>query len=148
MFKSRNSTMAKSSSEINSPDKLNRIVEGTVIEGEIKADSNIRIDGKVIGRVLTSGKLVVGPKGLVQGNIDCKNADVEGTIEGEIKVHELLTLKSTAKLHGDITTSKLSIEPGADFSGTCSMGASVKEISHSKLNGEEHQESRQKEKTA
>jgi cytoskeletal protein CcmA (bactofilin family) len=136
--------MSKSTNEINSPDKLNRIVEGTTIEGEIRAESNIRVDGKVKGLIQSSGRLVVGPKGFIQGRIECQNADVEGVIEGEIKVSELLTLKSTAKLHGDISTAKLAIEPGADFSGTCSMGASVKEIAGNK----QEKDYRQKEKTA
>ena len=126
MFKG-NQTSA-SNVNMNSPERLNRIVEGTAIEGEINSESNIRIDGTVIGTITTKGRLVVGPKGTIKGDIVCQNADIEGSIDGVIKVEELLSLKSTAKLHGDIITGKLSIEPGAEFTGTCGMGGKVKTI--------------------
>ena len=124
MFKGNKETMAVGN--VNSPDKLNRIVEGTSIEGEIISEGNIRIDGKVKGTVSTKGRLVIGSEGNIEGNVICCNADVEGALVGTIKVSELLTLKSTAKLQGDIVTSKLSIEPGAVFGGTCNMGGIVK----------------------
>lgn len=126
MFKGNKETMGVGN--VNSPDKLNRIVEGTSIEGEIISEGNIRIDGKVKGTVSTKGRLVIGPEGNIEGNVICCNADIEGVLVGTIKVSELLTLKSTAKLQGDIVTSKLSIEPGAVFGGTCSMGGIVKDM--------------------
>ena len=116
---------------LNSPEKLNRIVEGTSIEGEIISEGNIRIDGKVKGTVSTKGRLVIGPKGNIEGDIICSNADIEGNLIGTIKVNEWLTVKSTAKLQGDIVTSKLAIEPGAVFGGTCSMGGIVKDMAPS-----------------
>ena len=113
---------------INSPDRLNRIVEGTVIEGQINSESNIRIDGFLKGTINTKGRLVLGPEGKIEGDITCTNADIEGTLDGTINVKELLTLKSSAKLQGDISTNKLSIEPGAVFSGSCSMGGVLKNM--------------------
>ncbi len=107
-----------------SPERLNRIVEGTSIEGEMKCDSNVRIDGKIKGTVETKGRLVIGPSGLVEGDVICNNGDIEGKVEGRVKVQELLSLKSTAKLNGDIYTKKLAIEPGAEFTGSCNMDAS------------------------
>lgn len=135
MFKGNSNTMA--TNNLNSPDKLNRIVEGTSIEGEIISEGNIRIDGKVKGIVSTKGRLVIGPKGNIEGNIICSNADIEGVLVGTIKVNELLTLKSTAKLQGDITTSKLAIEPGAVFGGSCNMGGVVKDMSASTENSKQ-----------
>ena len=72
----------------------------------------------------------------IDGNIYCKNADIEGKLNGIIEVDELLSLKSTAKLQGEISTNKLSIEPGAIFSGNCKMGAVLKDLSNNeeKLN--------------
>ncbi len=113
--------------DINAPERLNRIVDGTVIEGKIISQSNIRIDGTVNGTIETKGRLVVGPKGKIKGDIVCSNAEVEGTIEGQIKVNELLSLRTTAKILGDIYTNKLAIEPGATFTGSCNMGGSVKQ---------------------
>ena len=129
MFKANaNNNMAKTQ-DINAPERLNRIVDGTVIEGTFNSKSNIRVDGTVTGTINTKGRLVVGPKGRIEGDVICNNAEVEGVIEGKIKVNELLALRATAKILGDIHTGKLAIEPGATFTGTCSMGGVVKEMS-------------------
>lgn len=108
--------------ENNSPDKLNRVVEQTSINGDIKSESNFRIDGNLEGTINIKGRLVVGPSGFIKGEVVCENADIEGTIEGNVKVAEILSLKSSAKIEGNIETGKLAIEPGATFSGSCDMG--------------------------
>ena len=110
---------------------INRIVEGTIIEGDIRSESNVRIDGHFKGHIHTSGRLVVGPTGIVEGTVLCQNSEVEGFVNGKFQVNQLLTLKETAKVEGDIITDKISIQPGAMFTGTCSMGAKVKDISDS-----------------
>ena len=119
--------MARVSDTAN-PEKLNRIVEGTVIEGEIKSESNIRIDGHVKGKTITQGRLVIGPNGTIEGEVHCKHADIEGALNGKITVSELLSLKASSNFNGDIVTKKLAIEPGAIFNGSCTMGAKVKEL--------------------
>jgi len=128
MFKTNKENQNKLKTNINSPDRLNRIVEGTTIEGQINSESNIRIDGFLKGTINTKGRLVLGPEGKVEGDITCNNADIEGVLNGTINVKELLTLKASAKLQGDISTTKLSIEPGAVFSGSCSMGGILKNM--------------------
>ncbi len=107
------------------PDSVafNRIVEGTTITGDINSNEGIRLDGKLLGNLTTKGKLVVGVTGYIKGEIKCNNSDIEGKIEGKIYVNELLSLKSTAKIFGDITTNKLAVEPNAIFTGTCNMGS-------------------------
>ena len=102
--------------------QFNRIVSGTTITGDIISKEGIRLDGKLIGNLSTEGKLVVGATGEIRGEITCHNSDVEGTIEGKITVKELLSLKSTSKIQGDIITNKLAVEPGSKFTGTCNMG--------------------------
>lgn len=109
---------------------VNIIGAGTSIEGDIVSSGDIRIDGTLKGTVKTRGKLVVGPSGNVEGEVSCQNADISGNVRGKINVTELLALKSTGKVNGEISTGKLAIEPGADFSGSCSMGGVVKEIQH------------------
>ena len=77
--------------------------------------------------------MVIGSSGSVEGEIICQNADIEGTITGTLKVDELLSLKSTAKIIGDIITSKLAIESGAEFSGTCNMSGNQLKSSKNKM---------------
>lgn len=107
---------------------INRIVEGTEIEGDIRSESNIRIDGKFTGNISTKGRLVIGPSGFVDGTVQCADSEIEGGLKGKINVNQLLSLKATAKVEGEIYTDKLSIEPGASFTGTCNMGAKVKDL--------------------
>lgn len=109
---------------------VNLIGAGTVIEGDIKSNGDIRIDGNINGSLVTKGKLVIGSTGNIEGEVTCQNADISGVIKGKLTVHELLSLKSSAKITGDIITNKLSIEPGANFSGSCSMGAVIKDIKY------------------
>ncbi len=112
-----------------SPGKINSIMEGTSIEGEIKSDSNIRIDGRVKGTVNARGRVIVGQTGVIEGEVICQSSDIEGTVIGKVNCQDLLSLKATAKLQGDINTKKLAIEPGAVFTGNCSMsGGVVKEM--------------------
>ena len=117
--------MNKSSDQNSS---INMIGKGTTINGDIDCKGDIRIDGVLKGSVITGGKIVIGPSGVVEGDITCGNADVSGEINAKITVSHTLSMKSTSKLNGDIVTDKLSIEPGATFSGSCSMGAVIKDI--------------------
>ena len=100
---------------------INIINLGTDITGDVKSTGDIRIDGSLTGNLNTKGKVVIGPTGKINGEIVCKNSEVSGIIEGRIVVGQLLTLKASSKIMGDIETSKLSIEPGAIFTGTCKM---------------------------
>ena len=100
---------------------INLVGKGTVIKGEIQSKGDVRIDGKIIGEVHSEGKVVIGDTGMVEGDLFCKNVDFSGKVQGKADVTELLTLKASATFLGDIVTNRLSIEPGAKFSGTCSM---------------------------
>ena len=124
MFQKVNKSSAVESSSIN------LIGNGTHISGDINSNGDVRIDGTLKGNLSISGKLVVGPSGNIEGNVICQNADISGEIHGKVTVSELLSLKSSAKLLGDIITGKISIEPSATFTGTCNMGAVVKNISN------------------
>ena len=120
--------------ETNNTGKINSIMEGTSIEGEIRSDSNIRIDGRVKGIVNAKGRVIVGQSGVIEGEVICQSSDIEGTVIGKINCQDLLSLKATAKLQGDINTKKLAIEPGAVFTGNCSMaGGVVKEMDPTRL---------------
>jgi len=101
---------------------INIIGAGTKITGDVETSSDIRIDGGLKGNLITKGKIVIGTTGDIEGKIVCNNADVSGTIKGEIIVAEVLSLKSTAKVYGNIKTNKLAVEPNAIFTGTCDMG--------------------------
>lgn len=108
--------------------KTNRIVEGTIIKGDIISHADFRLDGELIGNFQSKGKIVIGPAGSVTGDIICKNADVEGKINGKVNVTEVLNVKSKASIHGEVSVGKLSVEPGADFSASCMMKTNSKNL--------------------
>ena len=103
----------------------NRIEKNTKIKGDITSEADFRIDGKLEGNVTTSGKVVIGKDGYINGKVECVNADIEGKFNGELQVKDLLSLKSSAVIEGTVSVSKLAVEPGATFNASCKMGKAV-----------------------
>jgi cytoskeletal protein CcmA (bactofilin family) len=110
--------------------KTNRIVEGTIIKGDISSPADFRLDGHLIGNFESKGKLVIGPAGSVKGDVICKNCDIEGKFDGKIQVVETLSIKVKAVIHGEVICGKLAVEPGAEFTATCAMKPHVKNLPH------------------
>ncbi len=109
-------------------DSSNNIGKGTILEGDIQTYGNIRIEGKVVGNIKSKSKVVLSDTGSIEGNMLAQNAEVAGEVRGSVEVSEILILKPSAIIHGDIVTNKLVIESGANFNGSCQMGAVVKDI--------------------
>jgi len=108
--------------------EINSISFGSTLSGDLISSGDVRIDGVLNGSIKTEGRLVLGDKGTIEGEVDCASAIIGGELKATIVAKELLTLKSTAKLSGEIIAGKLAIEPGAVFSGKCSMGPVIKNI--------------------
>jgi cytoskeletal protein CcmA (bactofilin family) len=100
---------------------INIISASTTVKGDITSTGDFRIDGSLIGSLSTKGKIIIGTTGKVDGEITCQNADISGEVKANLVVAELMSLKATAKVTGDVHTGKLAIEAGASFSGTCNM---------------------------
>ncbi len=96
------------------------IVEGAVIDGNLKAPAVARLDGQVTGDVNIAEGLILGEKGIINGNVTTKDMVVYGVINGNINV-ESLEIKSTGKINGEIKTGALLVETGAIYNGTLSM---------------------------
>lgn len=101
--------------------QINRLIEGTTINGDLLTEGNIRIDGVIKGNLSVKGKLVLGQNGKIEGDVKCLNADIEGSIKGNVLVDGLLILKDTARVEGTITTHKIGVLEGAEFTGNCIM---------------------------
>jgi len=105
----------------------NRIERSTKITGEIVSEADFRIDGTLEGTITTTGKVVIGKEGVINGNVNCSFADVEGKFSGKIEVKESLSLKTTSSVEGEVIIGKLIVESGASFNAKCSM-RSAKEV--------------------
>jgi cytoskeletal protein CcmA (bactofilin family) len=114
--------MGKNQENVVLSNSINIIGSTTNIVGDIVSENDIRIDGNIKGTIQTKGRVVVGQSGIIIGNIICQNAEISGNVEGKMNVTELLSLKGTSNINGEILTGKLAIEPNAIFTGTCKMG--------------------------
>jgi cytoskeletal protein CcmA (bactofilin family) len=134
MFGSKNDKSTSNSNPV-SANVSNSIVEGTKITGDITASNDIRIDGELIGNLDCNGRVIIGLQGKVEGKINAQNAIIEGYFSGEIFVKELLSIKEAATVTADIKTDKISIQPGAVFSGNCVMaGQKLKPLLQKEVN--------------
>ena len=106
----------------------NIVGKGTIVEGNIETLGNIRIEGKVIGNVKTKSKIALGQSCQVKGDVVAQNAEISGEVNGTIEIADVLILRPTAVINGDILTNKLIVESGASLNGTCKMGVMPKEI--------------------
>ena len=95
---------------------------GTTLTGDISSNSDLRIDGTIIGDVISTAKVIVGANGIVDGNISGNQADIIGKVIGNIKVKELLQLRGDCNVTGNLYAGKLQVEPSAVFNGECHMG--------------------------
>lgn len=100
---------------------INSIVSGTSIEGTVKANSDIRVDGTIVGKLFCESKVIIGPTGKIDGEIRCQNAVIEGQFEGTLSVKEVLNIRETAKVKGDTAYGKLIVQPGGEISGTMNL---------------------------
>lgn len=105
------------------PGGANLLAKGTTVEGSIVCDGDIRIDGVLRGSLDCKAKVVIGPTGIVDGDIICQNALIEGKFDGKLNCKEMLSLRGTANVTGDVNTQKLVVEAGAMFNVSCKMGA-------------------------
>ncbi len=117
----------------------NKISEGTKMVGDIVAEGGFRIEGTIEGTFKTTGKVVVGKSGFIQGTLECSDADFEGKFSGNLVVSNTLSLKPTAHIEGEVTVGKLAVEPGANFNASCSMKGGVKSLSKPTTSSESKQ---------
>ncbi|HLA69265.1 MAG TPA: polymer-forming cytoskeletal protein [Bacteroidota bacterium] len=101
--------------------ELNLIGPGTVVEGKIRSQGSVRVDGKVIGEVAASESLAVGIAGEIEGNVSAKNVTVGGKIRGSINAVEKIVFEGKSSVRGDIRATRLVIDEGCIFDGRVTM---------------------------
>lgn len=125
MFGSRKSNSSQNQNHNGMPEPISRnlIGKGTEIQGEIVSEGAIRFEGVLKGLLESKSKVIIGQTGYIKGDIVCESCEIAGKFEGKLNVKGILSLKSTAKVEGEINTAQLVIEPGALFNGNCNMGS-------------------------
>ncbi len=123
LFGKEKDTDAMESHRGPTPDQINLVGDGTVFEGTLRAESDVRISGRIVGRLEVNGKAIVAEGGVIDGEVAATSADIAGRVDGELQIDERLVLKGSARVDGDIDTARLVVEEGAEFTGQCTMGA-------------------------
>lgn len=100
---------------------VSRISTGTLIKGEVTSDSDIRVDGSVNGKLFSKGKIVVGETAVLKGDLLCNVVDMWGKMDGDIYVKDVLSVKNSAVINGNIYVRKFQVEMGAQINGSCHM---------------------------
>jgi len=106
-------------------DQVNLVGEGTVLEGTLTAEHDVRASGHLIGTLRVEGKAMISEEGSIEGQVFATHADVAGHVDGELHVDGRLVLKSSARVEGLIETERLVVEEGAEFTGECNMDGGI-----------------------
>lgn len=101
--------------------EVSRISTGSVVKGEINSPSDIRIDGSFEGKIISQGRVVIGEKAVISGDIICENVDFWGKMTGNLFVKDTLALKEGCAVKGNLNIRRLVVELGASFDGNCKM---------------------------
>ena len=120
--------MIMSNEKTNGSSGATLISAGTTVKGDISSNSDLRIDGAIIGNVSSSAKIVIGASGSVEGDISGNQADIVGKVSGNIKTKDLLQLRGDCMVNGNVYAGKLQVEPTAIFNGQCHMGSNEKTV--------------------
>lgn len=108
--------------------RTSTISAGVTITGEIRTDADVVLDGKLVGNIFSSAKVIIGPQGFVEGNINAAETSISGRVQGNVTIEGLLSLKDKAEVRGDITASKIMMEPSITFNGRCTMKSSSTQV--------------------
>jgi len=95
--------------------------EGTEIDGTLQFKGSVRIDGKFTGKVFSPSTLILGPRAALQGEVEVGELAVHGSLIGQVRAAERVTIHASGRVEADLNTDKLVIEPGAYFRGRCEM---------------------------
>lgn len=116
----------KSKSESNQDlQSISIISADSIIKGDMDSVGDIRIDGKVIGNINCKAKIIIGQQGTIEGNLNGNQADILGTINGDIKMTGQLNLMGNSIINGNIHVGKLQMESSVIFNGKCVMGENI-----------------------
>lgn len=111
------------------PGQINMVGEGTTFEGTLRTDGDVRISGRVDGKLFVGGRIIVASEGVVDGELTAAEADISGRVDGDLEVSERLIVRGSAHIEGNIKTGRLIMEEGAVFNGECQMGAGGRVVS-------------------
>lgn len=110
------------------PVKLNTVIgKNTVFTGDITADEDVTIEGKVFGDVTVAGTLKISDTGVYEGNAGVNALNLEGSAKGIVVCQESARISATGILNGALNTPNLVTEEGCNFDGQLKIASTKTE---------------------
>ena len=109
----------KDFADSNQPDTL--IGKEVVAEGSLESEGDVQINGQFTGTIETTQDIIIGEHAKVKANITAVNVYVAGEVEGDIQATERLQILETGRVHGNVASQAMSIEPGGILKGSSTM---------------------------
>jgi cytoskeletal protein CcmA (bactofilin family) len=109
------------------PHAATLIAKGVKLEGEFKSQGDVQIEGEVQGKIEAAGTLTMGPEAVITADIAADEAVISGVLNGNLTVAKQIVLHSSARVTGDITAERISVEAGAVIDGRVKIGAKAGE---------------------
>ena len=102
------------------------IGEGIVFESAVlRGNGIIRIDGKFSGTIDVEGRIILGEKGVIDGELTADSALIAGKYDGNLSIRNNLHLTPSAMLSGKVEAGRIIIDEGASISGSCNVTRSA-----------------------
>lgn len=108
--------------EAGNPEYTTILGPDAVFKGELSFEKGMRLHGKLNGSVNTPGRLHVAREAQMEANVEAGSIILEGEVQGNLTAQERIEMKPTTRYEGDLTSSKLVVEEGAQFRGHVSVG--------------------------
>ncbi len=105
-------------------------------KGELSFEGGVKIDGRFEGSIKTTGQVLISKGGQVQADVQARQLVLEGQLLGNLSAQDLVDLRSTANLQGDVHAAKLVVVEGATLVGRCEVGPNVKQGAPPSRNGD------------
>jgi len=102
-------------------DSTSLLSRNVKIEGEIRGDENLHIDGRIKGAIKLNGDILIGNAGIVEAEIEAENVVIQGQVTGNVMARQQLEIQPSGKLIGDCTARSIDIKEGAVFEGRSNM---------------------------
>lgn len=113
--------MAREAEKVIDVNDVSHISAGALIKGDFICPSDVRVDGRIEGKIQSPGRVVVGEAAEIKGTILCDMLDLWGKIDGDVYIRDTLSLKNGSSVEGNLNTRRLQVEIGACINGSCHM---------------------------
>ena len=105
-----------------SGESLTIIAAGSQVEGEVRSNGVVKVEGEVIGTVRAARQVLIARGGKVEGDVFTQEAVVGGVVSGSVIAEDRVEVQAGSVVSGDIGTQRLIVQEGGQVNGQVKMG--------------------------